>query len=57
VIESATSHGLSLAGLTASPLKGPAGNIEFLGYFVRGEVAEPIDAADAIQSALLEAPQ
>ncbi len=29
--------GLRLLGLTASPLKGPAGNVEFLGYWRRGE--------------------
>jgi 23S rRNA (cytidine1920-2'-O)/16S rRNA (cytidine1409-2'-O)-methyltransferase len=55
VIKSAADHGLSLAGLTASPLKGPAGNIEFLGYFLRGGQIGPIDSASAIQSALLEA--
>lgn len=36
VVSSAASVGLGLAGLTASPLKGPAGNVEFLGYFVHG---------------------
>ena len=36
VVDSAAELGLVLAGLTASPLKGPAGNIEFLGYFRRG---------------------
>lgn len=55
VIESAADHGLSLAGLTASPLKGPAGNVEFLGYFLRG--TEAIDTTAAIESAVAEAPQ
>lgn len=57
VISSAAEFGFALQGLTASPLKGPAGNIEFLGYFVRGTTVDPIDHAAAIRSALDEAPQ
>jgi 23S rRNA (cytidine1920-2'-O)/16S rRNA (cytidine1409-2'-O)-methyltransferase len=56
VIECAAEHGLNLAGLTASPLKGPAGNIEFLGYFLRGG-SKPKDTITAIESALTEAPR
>jgi 23S rRNA (cytidine1920-2'-O)/16S rRNA (cytidine1409-2'-O)-methyltransferase len=36
VIEKASANGLGLKALTKSPLKGPAGNIEFLAHFVRG---------------------
>lgn len=57
IIASAADHALVLAGLTASPLKGPAGNIEFLGYFVRGGSFEPLDSTTAIQHALAEAPK
>lgn len=57
VIESAAGFGLSLHGLTASPLKGPAGNIEFLGFFARGANTLPIDADAAIRAALDEAPR
>jgi len=56
VVERAAEHELYLAGLTASPLKGPAGNIEFLGYFRRGGY-EPIDTHAAIESALDGAPR
>lgn len=57
VIDSATEHGFVLRGLVASPLKGPAGNIEFLGYFVRGSLVESIDKDSAIRTALDEAPR
>jgi 23S rRNA (cytidine1920-2'-O)/16S rRNA (cytidine1409-2'-O)-methyltransferase len=50
VVEAASEHGLALRGLTKSPLKGPAGNIEFLGYFVRG--ASELDREKVIDSAL-----
>jgi len=33
----ADGHGLAVCGLMASPLKGPAGNVEFLAYLVRQE--------------------
>ena len=56
VIESAADNRLSLAGLTASPIKGPAGNVEFLGYFLRGG-SESVDPTAAIESALAEAPR
>jgi 23S rRNA (cytidine1920-2'-O)/16S rRNA (cytidine1409-2'-O)-methyltransferase len=56
VIASAAEHHLKLAGLTASPLKGPAGNIEFLGYFIRGS-ADSIEPTSAIERALTEAPK
>jgi 23S rRNA (cytidine1920-2'-O)/16S rRNA (cytidine1409-2'-O)-methyltransferase len=43
VVAAAAIHGMKLKGLTKSPLKGPAGNIEFIGYFERGEsTLEPI---------------
>lgn len=57
VIQEAGAQGLALRGLTASPLKGPAGNIEFLGYFAGGGDAESIDVAAAIRAALEEAPR
>ena len=51
-----TADGLDLGvvGLTASPLRGPAGNIEFLAHLVPGAVSLP--AAEAIARALDEAP-
>lgn len=38
VLGFASQHGLAARGLTASPLKGPNGNIEFLAYFTTDEV-------------------
>ncbi|MBN1876681.1 MAG: TlyA family RNA methyltransferase [Anaerolineae bacterium] len=45
--------GLSLRGLMVSPLLGPAGNIEFLGWWSLG--AEEADRASCIASAMREA--
>lgn len=58
VINEASVVGLNLVGLTASPMKGPAGNIEFLsGFRLGAHPADPIDPQVAISSALLEAPK
>ena len=56
-------HGLTPRGLTASPIRGPAGNVEFLLWLtneVQGEVQgpeSPVPAAEAaVDAALAEAP-
>jgi 23S rRNA (cytidine1920-2'-O)/16S rRNA (cytidine1409-2'-O)-methyltransferase len=46
--------GLGITGLAASPLRGPAGNIEFLAALAPNMNSIPMD--DAIESALAEAP-
>jgi len=46
--------GLGITGLAASPLRGPAGNIEFLAALVPGVSSIPLDVA--IHCALAEAP-
>ena len=46
--------GLGVSGLTASPLRGPAGNVEFLIHLVPVASSLPIEAA--IDCALAEAP-
>lgn len=46
--------GLAVLGLTASPLRGPAGNVEFLAWLAPGRLSVPPD--QAIQRALGEAP-
>lgn len=46
---------LRVCGLTPSPLKGPAGNIEFFVYLSRDEDLQDIDIQEAIASALVEA--
>lgn len=50
----AQEHGLGVTGLTASPLRGPAGNIEFLAALEPGVPSIPRD--DAVERALAEAP-
>jgi 23S rRNA (cytidine1920-2'-O)/16S rRNA (cytidine1409-2'-O)-methyltransferase len=52
VLGMASELGLGLRGLMASPLRGPAGNIEFLGWWVLG--AEGLDAEEAIESCLIQ---
>ena len=55
--ENAESLGLRLAGLTFSPIKGPEGNIEFLGHLTQGGENAPIDTdavADAAHATLGE---
>jgi 23S rRNA (cytidine1920-2'-O)/16S rRNA (cytidine1409-2'-O)-methyltransferase len=51
----AKEQGLGVTGLTASPLRGPAGNIEFLAELASGESS--ISMNDAIDRALAEAPK
>jgi 23S rRNA (cytidine1920-2'-O)/16S rRNA (cytidine1409-2'-O)-methyltransferase len=46
--------GLGITGLTASPLRGPAGNIEFLAVLAPGASSVPMD--EAIERSLAEAP-
>jgi 23S rRNA (cytidine1920-2'-O)/16S rRNA (cytidine1409-2'-O)-methyltransferase len=50
VIEAARAHGLGLAGLMASPVVGPKGNVEFLLWLARG--AARLEAEGAIAEAL-----
>ena len=42
----ATTHGFDVRGITASPLRGPAGNVEFLAHLVRRDT-EPVDSGMA----------
>lgn len=51
--EAAGASGFGVLGLTASPLKGPAGNVEFLAHLVLG--AESGDVAAMIDRAMEEA--
>jgi 23S rRNA (cytidine1920-2'-O)/16S rRNA (cytidine1409-2'-O)-methyltransferase len=41
VVQFALENGFSIRGLTRSPIKGPAGNIEFLAWFGWGAVSAP----------------
>lgn len=49
----ATASDFGLLDLTASPLRGPAGNVEFLAYLRKGESS--VDAIGLIEAALVEA--
>jgi 23S rRNA (cytidine1920-2'-O)/16S rRNA (cytidine1409-2'-O)-methyltransferase len=53
VLEMMTALDLGLQGLMASPLLGPAGNVEFLGWWRLGEPGGPFD--DRIDEAMTEA--
>ncbi|MBQ7358402.1 MAG: TlyA family RNA methyltransferase [Clostridia bacterium] len=52
VVECAQACGLSLAGITVSPIKGGDGNIEYLAYFIKTNSAEQIsqEITDTINS-------
>jgi 23S rRNA (cytidine1920-2'-O)/16S rRNA (cytidine1409-2'-O)-methyltransferase len=54
VAEAATGHGLGVAGVTASPLPGPAGNVE---YFLWLRADAGLLDEPALQRALAEGPQ
>ncbi|MEJ7652777.1 MAG: SAM-dependent methyltransferase [Chloroflexia bacterium] len=49
----AETHGLQLHGATASPILGPAGNVEFLAWYSHGEAA--LEPAAHLDRALAEA--
>jgi 23S rRNA (cytidine1920-2'-O)/16S rRNA (cytidine1409-2'-O)-methyltransferase len=48
----AVDHGLAVRGLIASPLKGPAGNVEFLAYLSKGHAGRDIEIAAAVAECL-----
>lgn len=53
IIEFSIKAGLQLAGLTISPIKGPAGNIEFLAWFTAGYIPlNPIDDIEGLIQSL-----
>ncbi len=54
VARAAASHGLGVAGITASPLPGPAGNVEYFLWLRRG--APPLDPGELAQ-AIANGPQ
>lgn len=57
VLKATAEMGLQLAGLTFSPVKGPAGNIEFLAHWFTGQArAEKIEAGvEAIRQVISDA--
>jgi 23S rRNA (cytidine1920-2'-O)/16S rRNA (cytidine1409-2'-O)-methyltransferase len=53
VAEAAAAHGFGVGGVTASPLPGPAGNVEYFVWLRAG--APPLDSA-ALDRAVEEGP-
>ena len=51
VIAYAGESGFSVRGLTFSPVRGPEGNIEFLGHFVSGGTAADVDPVAVVRAA------
>jgi len=49
----ALDHGLAVRGLMASPLKGPAGNVEFLAHLSKGRGEASIEIEEAIARCLV----
>lgn len=56
VITAAQRLGLRIGGLCASPLRGPAGNVEFLGVWSRGEARDAAEMDRLIADALANVP-
>ncbi len=54
VARAGAGHGLGVAGITASPLPGPAGNVEYFLWLRRG--APPLDGG-ALEQAIADGPQ
>ncbi|MFE2755384.1 TlyA family RNA methyltransferase [Actinosynnema sp. NPDC059335] len=57
VVASAAGLGLRLHGVTASPLPGPSGNVEFFVWLRRGEPLDAADAAALVRAAVAEGPR
>ncbi|GAA3447496.1 TlyA family RNA methyltransferase [Planomonospora venezuelensis] len=58
VAEAAQSLGLTVRGVTASPLPGPSGNVEYVIWLGKGEGAPPVaDVPAEIERAVAEGPQ
>ncbi|MBB5959348.1 23S rRNA (cytidine1920-2'-O)/16S rRNA (cytidine1409-2'-O)-methyltransferase [Saccharothrix tamanrassetensis] len=57
VVGAAAGIGLRLHGVTASPLPGPSGNVEFFVWLRRGEPLDAEAAAALVRTAVAEGPQ
>lgn len=54
-LRAAGENGLKTFGLVASPLRGPAGNVEFLAHFVKGPANEMTNPDSLVEKAMAEA--
>lgn len=52
ILAFASEAGFTVSGLTRSPIKGPAGNIEFLAWLAWGQTSPPIDTPSTIDGLL-----
>jgi 23S rRNA (cytidine1920-2'-O)/16S rRNA (cytidine1409-2'-O)-methyltransferase len=50
ILDFALQQQFAIRGLTTSPLKGPAGNIEFLAWLARGNESDSLEIDDLIAS-------
>ncbi|MEU7529653.1 TlyA family RNA methyltransferase [Saccharothrix sp. NPDC042600] len=57
VVAAAAGLGLRLRGVTASPLPGPSGNVEYFAWLRRGEPLDADSAAALVRTAVAEGPQ
>ncbi len=56
VVTAAATHGLGLAGVVASPLPGPSGNVEFFVHLRRDAPVEPEAVNELVATAVREGP-
>lgn len=54
VVRAACALGFAVGGVTRSPIKGPAGNVEFLAHFIWGAEGDPVYDDAAIESQILQ---
>ncbi len=57
VLEAAQAEGFAVHGLMRSPLRGPAGNIEFLAWLRAGDEVQGQQVASMVEGALADAPE
>jgi 23S rRNA (cytidine1920-2'-O)/16S rRNA (cytidine1409-2'-O)-methyltransferase len=57
VLSAAGALGLRAHGVVASPLPGPAGNVEYFAWLRRGEPLDDARAAELVETAVREGPQ
>ncbi|HEV2778647.1 MAG TPA: TlyA family RNA methyltransferase [Actinophytocola sp.] len=57
VLADAAGHGLRAHGVAASPLPGPAGNVEYFAWLRRGQPLNSEQAAELVETAVREGPQ
>jgi 23S rRNA (cytidine1920-2'-O)/16S rRNA (cytidine1409-2'-O)-methyltransferase len=56
VLTAAAGHGLRVHGVVASPLPGPAGNVEYFAWLRRGEPLGHQQSAELVETAVREGP-